>query len=175
MIYPSSVIGRSVGGFCAFAGVFILTLPIPIVVNVFSSCYKGRIWRIEMANKRKVKSAKLSILLWPQWRLPLFWIRGRLQGRLHLGPGVRQPGLLPSSREMRELCCLPSKWRWNVLCYRLRWPYHWDMVVQCSSTKKEREKVFGNSQCRDLRSSDKSPVTPKVSLQMSNKFPTQRI
>ena len=58
MIYPSSVIGRSIGGFCAFAGVFILTLPIPIVVNVFSSCYKGKIWRIEMANKRKVKSAK---------------------------------------------------------------------------------------------------------------------
>ena len=58
MIYPSSFIGRSVGGFCAFAGVFILTLPIPIVVNVFSSCHKGRIWRIEMANRRKVKSAR---------------------------------------------------------------------------------------------------------------------
>ena len=58
MIYPSSFIGRSVGGFCAFAGVFILTLPIPIVVNVFSSSYKGRIWRIEMANRRKVKSAR---------------------------------------------------------------------------------------------------------------------
>ena len=37
-----------VGGFCALSGVFILTLPIPIVVNSFAMYYKNRLWRTEV-------------------------------------------------------------------------------------------------------------------------------
>lgn len=41
-----------VGGLCALVGVFILTLPIPIVVNSFAAYYKNRLWRNEVAHKR---------------------------------------------------------------------------------------------------------------------------
>ena len=41
------------GGFCALLGIFILTLPIPIVVNSFASYYKNRLWRNEVAIKKK--------------------------------------------------------------------------------------------------------------------------
>ena len=33
---------QMVGGLCALLGVFILTLPLPIVVNSFSTIYKNR-------------------------------------------------------------------------------------------------------------------------------------
>ncbi len=39
---PKTILGKIVGGFCALSGVFILTLPIPIVVNSFASYYKNR-------------------------------------------------------------------------------------------------------------------------------------
>ena len=41
-----------VGGLCALVGVFILTLPLPIVVNSFAAYYKNRLWRNEVAHKR---------------------------------------------------------------------------------------------------------------------------
>ena len=45
---PSSITGKAIGGFCAIVGVFILTLPVPIVVNSFASYYKNRLWRNEV-------------------------------------------------------------------------------------------------------------------------------
>ena len=39
---PKTLLGKLVGGFCALSGVFILTLPIPIVVNSFAQYYKNR-------------------------------------------------------------------------------------------------------------------------------------
>ena len=42
-----------VGGLCALVGVFILTLPIPIVVNSFASYYKNRLWRNEVSMKKR--------------------------------------------------------------------------------------------------------------------------
>ena len=41
-------LGKLIGGFCALSGVFILTLPIPIVVNSFAQFYKNRLWRNEV-------------------------------------------------------------------------------------------------------------------------------
>ena len=32
-LHPKTLLGKLIGGFCALSGVFILTLPIPIVVN----------------------------------------------------------------------------------------------------------------------------------------------
>ena len=39
---PKTFLGKLIGGFCALSGIFILTLPIPIVVNSFASYYKNR-------------------------------------------------------------------------------------------------------------------------------------
>lgn len=38
----ASITIEMVGGMCALLGVFILTLPLPIVVNSFSAIYKNR-------------------------------------------------------------------------------------------------------------------------------------
>ena len=47
-IYPKTMWGKLIGGFCALSGIFILTLPIPIVVNSFAVFYKNRLWRTEV-------------------------------------------------------------------------------------------------------------------------------
>lgn len=54
---PATFMGKVVGGLCALVGVFILTLPIPIVVNSFASYYKNRLWRNEVAHRRAEKIA----------------------------------------------------------------------------------------------------------------------
>ena len=41
-------IGKLFGGLCALSGVFLLTLPLPIVVQSFSGFYKNRLWRNEV-------------------------------------------------------------------------------------------------------------------------------
>ena len=46
-------LGKVFGGFCALLGVFTLTLPIPIVVNSFAGFYKNRLWRNEVAQKKR--------------------------------------------------------------------------------------------------------------------------
>jgi len=38
---------------CAVMGIFTLILPIPIVVNSFSAFYRNRLWRNEVAIKRR--------------------------------------------------------------------------------------------------------------------------
>ena len=43
------------GGLCAIVGVFTLTLPIPIVVNSFAGFYKSRLWRNEVAQKKRLR------------------------------------------------------------------------------------------------------------------------
>ncbi|XP_071750253.1 potassium voltage-gated channel subfamily B member 2-like [Lepeophtheirus salmonis] len=50
---PFTLGGKITGGFCALMGIFILTLPIPIVVNSFASYYKNRLWRNEVAAKKR--------------------------------------------------------------------------------------------------------------------------
>ena len=69
--------GKLVGGCCALSGVFILTLPIPIVVTSvrptnqpvsqglnllsrsFASIYKNRLWRNEVEHKKKEMTKQL--------------------------------------------------------------------------------------------------------------------
>ncbi len=50
---PLSGFGKFIGGICALFGVFTITLPVPIVVNSFSNFFKTRLWRSEVAIKRR--------------------------------------------------------------------------------------------------------------------------
>ena len=52
--------GKVFGGFCALVGVFTLTLPIPIVVNSFAGFYKNRLWRNEVAHKKRQRLEALE-------------------------------------------------------------------------------------------------------------------
>ena len=52
--------GKLIGGFCALSGVFILTLPIPIVVNSFAQFYKNRLWRNEVIDTFLIISILVS-------------------------------------------------------------------------------------------------------------------
>merc|ERR1712155_328176 len=60
IISPCSSPGKMIGGCCALSGVFILTLPIPIVVNSFAVFYKNRLWRNEVEHKKKEKTMQLA-------------------------------------------------------------------------------------------------------------------
>ena len=53
ILWSAQISGKLIGGFCALSGVFILTLPIPIVVNSFAQFYKNRLWRNEVRKKLK--------------------------------------------------------------------------------------------------------------------------
>ena len=52
------MLGKFVGGLTALVGVFTITLPIPIVVNSFAGFYKNRLWRNEVALKKKQRVHK---------------------------------------------------------------------------------------------------------------------
>ena len=52
-VNPKTLLGKLIGGICALSGVFILTLPIPIVVNSFAQFYKNRLWRNEVEHKKR--------------------------------------------------------------------------------------------------------------------------
>merc|ERR1719397_1235235 len=57
---PTTLLGKLIGGFCALSGVFILTLPIPIVVNSFAQFYKNRLWRNEVEHKKKERIKQIA-------------------------------------------------------------------------------------------------------------------
>ena len=52
--YPSTSFGQFIGGCCAVMGTFIISLPIPIVVNSFARSYSNQVWREEVSQRRMV-------------------------------------------------------------------------------------------------------------------------
>ena len=71
---PKTFLGKLIGGFCALSGVFILTLPIPIVVNSFASFYKNRLWRNEVEHKKKERTLQLAAELKEKQKKILFQV-----------------------------------------------------------------------------------------------------
>ena len=55
---PGSSFGLFFAGICPIIGVFILSLPVPIVVNSFVTCYRNRIWRTEVRQKKEERMAE---------------------------------------------------------------------------------------------------------------------
>ena len=58
-VIGSGKTGKLVGGMAAMFGVFLLSLPIPILVNNFASCYKNRLWNNYLA-MRKAEMVELE-------------------------------------------------------------------------------------------------------------------
>eukprot|EP00094_Tigriopus_californicus_P010656 TCALIF_10280-PA protein Name:"Similar to Kcnb1 Potassium voltage-gated channel subfamily B member 1 (Rattus norvegicus)" AED:0.14 eAED:0.14 QI:442/0.5/0.6/0.8/0.25/0.4/5/0/478 len=54
---PDTGAGKFVGSMCAVFGIFTMILPIPIVVNSFAAFYRNRLWRNEVALKRRDRIA----------------------------------------------------------------------------------------------------------------------
>ena len=57
---PRSNLGKLSGGLCALVGVFLLTLPLPIVVNSFAGFYKNRLWRNEVRRSLFIPILRMS-------------------------------------------------------------------------------------------------------------------
>lgn len=59
---PRTSIGKMIGGTCAFIGVLIFSLPIPIVINSFSTYYDNVLWN----NQIQARQNKLVKKEWIQ-------------------------------------------------------------------------------------------------------------
>ena len=59
-LHPATFAGKLTGGLCALLGVFILTLPIPIVVNSYASYYKNR-WDSHPVHIHHVQQLRLLL------------------------------------------------------------------------------------------------------------------
>ena len=57
-IQPDTDLGKFACGLCALCGVFIITLPIPIIVSSFAVCYRNRLWRNEIASRKRLAKGK---------------------------------------------------------------------------------------------------------------------
>ena len=55
-LQPQTFLGKLSCGLCALCGVFIITLPIPIVVSSFAVCYRNKLWRNEIATRKRLET-----------------------------------------------------------------------------------------------------------------------
>ena len=60
-IQPDSDMGKLACGLCALCGVFIITLPIPIVVSSFAGFYRSKLWRNEIATRKRIARGKKNL------------------------------------------------------------------------------------------------------------------